>query len=69
MLEYSARLLQAHAALGTDLLELLPAEVPVPVSVPDGEGDQDLVLVLPPPLLPGQTSSPAAEPAQAVVLQ
>ena len=42
MLKYPDSLLLAHAGVIADLLELLPAEVTVPVSVPHGEGYQHL---------------------------
>ena len=69
MLKYPESLLLAHAGVIADLLELLPAEVAVPVSVPHGEGYQDLVLLLPPPLLQGTAAPAAPEPAQALVLR
>lgn len=43
MLKYPDCLLLAHAAVVADLVELLPAQVSVPISVPGGEGYQDLV--------------------------
>ena len=42
MLKYPESLLLTHAGVVADLLELFPAEVAVPVSVPHGEGYQHL---------------------------
>ena len=69
MLKYPDSLLLAHAGIIADLLELLPAEVTVPVSVPHGEGYQDLVLLLSLPLLQGSPPPTAQEPAQPLVLR
>ena len=70
MLKYSESLLLTHGGVIADLLELLPAEVTVPVSVPHGEGYQDLVLVLllSPPLLQSPPPPTAPQPAQTLVL-
>ena len=69
MLKYPDSLLLAHAGVIADLLELLPAEEAVPVRVPHGEGYQDLVLLLSPPLLQRPPATTTPQPAQALVLR
>ena len=67
VLKYPESLFLTHCCIVAYLLELVPAEEPVPVRVPYGEGHQHPVLPVPLTLLQPGVST-ATQPAQTLIL-